>query len=220
MTGRFIAFEGIDGCGKSTQIAALVEQLTARGIEALVVREPGGTALGERVRELLLDPATGDIAPAAEALLYAASRAELVATVIRPALHRGAYVIADRFVGSSLVYQGVGRGLGFDEVLAANALALDGLLPECTILLELDPAEARARLRATGAPADRIEQAGEAFFARVAQAYTDVAASSPGWVSIAASGSANAVQELVSEAVFRTIGPQLVGVPDRGEVTT
>lgn len=169
--GLLISFEGVDGCGKSTQLVALADRLTAIGIEPLRVREPGGTALGERVRELLLDPATGDIAPATEALLYAASRAELVASTIEPALAAGRVVLMDRYVDSSLAYQGAGRGLGIDRVLEANLLATGGRLPHATIVVDVPAHVAQERLRAGGAAPDRLEAAGAEFFARVHEAY-------------------------------------------------
>ena len=177
--GLLISFEGIDGCGKSTQLARLAERLAAVGVAPLLVREPGGTGLGEQVRAIVLAPETGDIDPAAEALLYAASRAELVAREIEPALAAGRVVLADRYVDSSLAYQGAGRELGIDRVLEANLLATRGRLPDLTVLVQLDPAAARARLAGGGADGDRIEQAGSAFFTRVHEAYAALAARWP-----------------------------------------
>ena len=173
--GLLISFEGIDGCGKSTQLARLADRLRAVGIEPVLVREPGGTRLGERVRDLLLDPATGDIAPAAEALLYAASRAELVASTIEPAIAAGQVVLCDRYVDSSLAYQGDGRGLGVDRVLEANLLATAGRLPDCTVLVVVEPQLAHARRAGDSADADRLEQAGTAFFSRVHESYARLA---------------------------------------------
>lgn len=182
--GLLISFEGIDGCGKSTQLARLADRLRAAGIEPLLVREPGGTDLGERVRDILLDPATGDIAPAAEALLYAASRAELVASTIEPALAAGRVVLVDRYVDSSLAYQGAGRELGVDRVLEANLLATRGRLPDRTVLVHIDPAVARERRGATGESEDRLEQAGVEFFARVHASYETLAARWPERIAI------------------------------------
>jgi dTMP kinase len=193
--------EGIDGCGKSTQFALLADWLRERGVEPVVVREPGGTVLGEELRRVLLDPASGDVAPGAEALLYAASRAQLVRDVIKPALEAGRVLIADRFVDSSLAYQGGGRGLGVERVRAVNELALDGLLPTLTIFLRLDPRVAAARAAATGDP-DRIEAAGSAFFDRVADAYELLAAAEPDrFVVIDAAESIEAVSAHVRDAV-------------------
>jgi dTMP kinase len=170
----FVTFEGIDGSGKTTQAALLAERLAARGEEAVLLREPGGTPLGERLREVLLDgPA---MTAAAEAALFAAARAELVATVIRPALERGATVVCDRYVDSSLVYQGVGRGLGIDAVLELNAVATGGLLPDRTFVLLLDPAESAARR--PGAP-DRIEREDAAFVRRLDAGYRTIVSRFP-----------------------------------------
>ena len=170
----FISFEGLDGCGKTTQAALLAEAAAAAGREVVPVREPGGTAPGERVRAVLLDPDLR-IEPWAEALLYAAARAQLVEEVIRPALERGATVIADRFVDSSLAYQGCARGLGVDDVLEVNRVATRGLLPDRTVLLVLGEGEAAGR---RGEP-DRIEAEGDAFRSRVAEAFAMIAATTP-----------------------------------------
>lgn len=177
--GLLITFEGIDGCGKTTQLQRLAARLEQAGDAPLAVREPGGTVVGERIRELVLDPATGDIAPATEALLYAASRAELVASTLEPALRDGRVVLMDRFIDSSLAYQGAGRELGVERVLEANLLATRGRLPDATILVDVDPALARARLAGTDVPPDRLEAAGDEFFERVRAAYLDLAAQHP-----------------------------------------
>ncbi len=200
--GLLISFEGVDGSGKSTQLARLAERLRVAGVEPLLVREPGGTAVGERLRELVLDPATGDIDPATEALIYAASRAEVVATVLEPALAAGRVVLVDRYVDSSLAYQGAGRGLGIDRVLEANLLATRGRLPHLTVLVQLDPAAARERLAATGAGEDRLEQAGSEFFARVHEAYDQLAERFADRIAhIDGSGSPEEVERLVDAAV-------------------
>ncbi|MCW2923716.1 MAG: dTMP kinase [Thermoleophilia bacterium] len=204
--GLLISFEGIDGCGKTTQLARLVDRLAAVRVKVLVVREPGGTRLGEQVRGILLDPATGDIDPAAEALLYAASRAELVATVIEPALAAGQIVVCDRYVDSSLAYQGAGRGLGIDRVLEANLLATRGRLPDLTVLVDLDPAVARTRLASTGADQDRIERAGSEFFTRAHAAYGELAARWPDRIlRIDGDGTADEVEVRVDAALSRPL---------------
>lgn len=205
--GLLISFEGIDGCGKSTQLARLADRLRAAGVEPLLVREPGGTDLGERVRDILLDPATGDIAPAAEALLYAASRAELVAATIEPALAAGRVVLVDRYVDSSLAYQGAGRELGVDRVLESNLLATRGRLPDRTVLVDIDPAVALERRGATGEAEDRLEQAGAAFFARVHACYGELAARWPERISVV-DGAARVEQ--VEREVDAALAPLLV----------
>jgi dTMP kinase len=167
--GLFVSFEGIDRSGKTTQARLLVDAL---GDDALPVREPGGTAVGERVRELLKDPDL-TIGPHAEALLFAAARAELVAGVVRPALDHGQVVVSDRYVDSSLAYQGAARGLGVEEVARVNDWATGGLVPDLTILLELPPSEAGARATAED---DRFEAEGAGLQERVRLAYEEIAA--------------------------------------------
>ncbi|HEY9457943.1 MAG TPA: dTMP kinase [Gaiella sp.] len=170
----FVSFEGLDGCGKTTQARLLAEALTAEGVDVVLTREPGGTPLGEQVRELVLH---GDhVAPWAEVALYAASRAQHVAEVIRPALERGATVVCDRYLDTSVAYQGAGRGLGVDFVLDLNLRVVDGLLPDVTVLVEIDPETAFARV---GEKRDRIERADAAFWPLVVEAYRDLAARFP-----------------------------------------
>lgn len=174
MTGRFIALEGVDGCGKSTQAALLADALRAEGRDVVLTREPGGTGLGEAVRDLVLN---GEhVTPVAEALLFAAARAQHVAQVIRPALDAGTWVLTDRFVDSSLAYQGGARGLGIDEVWRINEPAVRGCLPHLTVVLDVPTREAAAR--DTG-PDDRIESEGIALQERVAAAYAELAARFP-----------------------------------------
>jgi dTMP kinase len=180
MGGLFVTFEGIDRSGKTTQARLLCEAL---GSDALGVREPGGTAAGERVRDLLKD-ASVPLGPEAEALLFAAARAELVEKVIRPALEQGRVVVSDRFLDSSLAYQGGARGLGIDEVEQVNRFATAGLLPDLTFLLELDPAAAAAR----AGESDRFEDEGAALQQAVLEAYERLVAADPGrWRRVDAS---------------------------------
>src|SRR3954454_5029236 len=171
MAGLFVTFEGIDRSGKTTQARMLVEAL---GDEALAVREPGGTPVGERLRELLKDPAL-TLGPEAEALLFAAARAELVAQVIRPALEAGRVVVSDRFLDSSLAYQGVARGLGVDEVRQINDFAVRGLTPDITFLLQIDPESAATR----SGQLDRFEDEVTSLQNPVFDAYAELAEADP-----------------------------------------
>ena len=165
-----MTFEGIDGSGKTTQVELLRAELERQGREVVSVREPGGTELGEGIRRLVLHGV--DMTPWAEAALYAAARAELVHEVIRPALERGADVLCDRYLDSSLAYQGTARGLGLDRVLELNLNAVGGLLPDRTFLLAVDPEEGARR--GSDDP-DRIEREGLEFMRRVDQAYRELA---------------------------------------------
>jgi dTMP kinase len=166
----FVSFEGPDGSGKTTLTGLVAERLRAEEREVVVTREPGGTELGEGIRELVLH--AGDVSPWAEAALFAAARAQLVSEVIRPALDRGAIVLCDRYVDSSLAYQGLARGLGLDRVLELNLTVVDGLLPDRTFLLLVDAETLAKRL---GTAPDRIEREDEGFWARVATAYRELA---------------------------------------------
>jgi dTMP kinase len=191
----FVTFEGLDGSGKTTQVELLRAALAGEGREVVATREPGGTLLGERIRELLL---RGDeISPWAEAALFAAARAELVERVIAPQLARGADVLCDRYIDSSLAYQGIARGLGVERVLELNLHATRGLLPDRTFLLLLDPERAGGRL---GAAPDRIEQEGDDFRAAVDAAYRSLAEMFPRRViPIDAAGDPEAVAARVRE---------------------
>jgi dTMP kinase len=188
----------VDGAGKSTQLGLLADALRARGHGVLTTREPGGTALGERLRAVLLDRDAVSVGPSAEVLLFAAARAELVAEVIRPALDAGTWVVCDRFVDSSLAYQGVARGLGVDAVWDANRLAVEGCVPDMALVLDLEVDDAGAR---TGGD-DRIEAEGDGFQRRVAEGYRELAARFPERVRlVSAAGSVDEVHEAVMSAV-------------------
>ena len=202
MRGRFVVLEGGDGSGKSTQGRRLAAWLRNQGVEVVETFEPGATDAGAAIRELLLhrpDP----IDPVAEALLMAADRAQHVATVIRPALARGAWVLSDRFLSSSLVYQGVVRGLGVDAVAEINRMAVGDVIPDLVVLLDVADAVAEAR---RGSVSDRLEAEGAAFHASVRSAYRDLAPSRE-WVVV----DANAELDDVTSALRDAVAPLLAG---------
>jgi dTMP kinase len=176
--GKLITIEGLDGAGKSTLSSMLAEALASRGIRAESLREPGGVLLSERIRELVKDPSL-KIGSRAEALLYAAARAELVQERITPLLEEGVLVVLDRFVDSSLAYQGAGRGLGLQEVRAINLFAIGTLRPDITLLLRITPATGRTRQGTRNTQPDRLEREGERFFERIATAYEQLASEEP-----------------------------------------
>ena len=189
----FVAFEGGEACGKSTQSGLLAARL-----EAVLTREPGGTPVGEDIRRILLDPATGDLDARAEALLMAAARAQHVARVIRPALDAGRDVVTDRFTGSSLAYQGYGRGLDVDELTRLSAWATGGLRPDLVVLLEVPAAVAARRLETL----DRFEAAGAEFHERVARGFRSLAAADPErWCVVDGDGGVDEVEARVWAAV-------------------
>jgi dTMP kinase len=176
--GRLITIEGLDGAGKSTLAEGLAHELARLGSRVEVLREPGGVDVSERIRALVKDPDLS-ISPRTEALLYAAARAQLVQERLEPLLRDGAVVLLDRFVDSSLAYQGVGRSLGVEEVRAVNLFATGGLAPDRTLLLRISPAAGRERLRGRALEPDRLEREGEDFFAAIASAYDDLARAEP-----------------------------------------
>jgi dTMP kinase len=177
--GRLITIEGIDGAGKSTLAATLAEALAGRGVRVELLHEPGGVGLSERIRELVKDPSL-KVEAHAEALLYAAARAELVQERVTPLLGEGVWVLLDRFVDSSLAYQGAGRELGVEQVRAINLFAIGDLTPDRTLLLRIDPATGRARRHTRGAQPDRLELESEHFFETIAAAYEQLASAEPG----------------------------------------
>jgi dTMP kinase len=176
--GKLITIEGIDGAGKSTLAAGLAQALAQRGVAVQLLREPGGVRAAERIREVVSDPEL-NIGPLAEALLYAAARAQLVEEALRPLLAQGTWVLLDRFVDSSLAYQGGGRRLGIDAVREINEFAIQGLRPDRTLLLVIEPRDGRARSQARGGPADRLENEQRDFFDRTADAYRTLADHDP-----------------------------------------
>ena len=178
MAGRLITIEGLDGAGKTTLADALAAALAERGVVVELLREPGGVELSERIRTLVKDPALR-VDPRAEALLYAAARAQLVAERVAPLLEAGRWVLLDRFVDSSLAYQGSGRGLGVDAVRAINDFGTGGLRPDRTLLLRVDERTRDARQAARGEAPDRLEREDGSFFAAIGAAYDALAAAEP-----------------------------------------
>jgi dTMP kinase len=176
--GTLITIEGLDGAGKTTLADGLMRDLSARGVPVQLLREPGGVEVSERIRTLVKDPAL-DVLPRTEALLYAAARAQLVEQLLEPLLRGGVVVLLDRFVDSSLAYQGAGRSLGVEDVRAVNLFATGGLSPDRTLLLRISPADGRARQQERAAEPDRLEREGEPFFAAIASAYDQLAGAEP-----------------------------------------
>lgn len=212
--GIFVAFEGVEGSGKGTQIELARAYVAERGHDVVVTREPGGTAFGDRLRGAVLDPSTGTLDPRAEALAFAASRAQLVADVIRPALAEGRVVLCDRFIDSSVAYQGFARGLGEQDILTLNAWATQGLFPDLVVLLDL---EADAGLARAGPEPDRIEAEDRTFHTAVAEAYRRIAEEHPDrCVVVDATGTPQEVHERVRAALDRVLG----AVEDRGSDPT
>ncbi|TMK25303.1 MAG: dTMP kinase [Actinobacteria bacterium] len=187
--GTLITIEGLDGAGKSTLAEALQRELSSRGVRVELLREPGGVELAERIRTLVKDPSLA-VSPRAEALLYAAARAQLVAERLEPLLEDGALVLLDRFVDSSLAYQGAGRSLGVEQVRAVNLFATGLLEPDRTLLLRISPKAGRERQRERALEPDRLEREDEEFFAAIASAYDDLAREEPARVRVIDAGQA------------------------------
>ena len=181
--GRLITIEGLDGAGKTTLVARLSTALQERGRPVVVLREPGGVELSERIRDLVKDPAM-TISPQAEALLFAAARAQLVAEQLQPLLAAGQWVLLDRFVDSSLAYQGAGRGLGIEAIRELNAFATGGLSPDRTLLLRIAPSAGLARVATRPEETDRLEREAGSFLQAVAVAYDDLAAAEPERIAV------------------------------------
>ncbi len=203
--GLFITLEGMDGAGKSTQIAAIQRLLKEKGQEVIVTREPGGTVISEKIREIILDRENTEMEPMTEALLYAAARAQHVAQVIRPALEQGTHVVCDRFMDSSIAYQGYGRGLG-DSVSIINAYAAAGCVPDITFFLRLDPDAGKERIQES--PLDRMELEAMDFQQRVFHGYEELALQFPERiVTIDASEEISAVSAKIKEHIERLLQP-------------
>lgn len=208
--GTFIVFEGGEGAGKSTQVALLAQALTDQGREVVLTREPGGTPAAESIRELVLDPQNAGLDARAEALLFAAARAEHVAALIRPALRRGATVICDRFIDSSVAYQGLGRDLGAQQIRDLSAWASDNLLADVTIVLDIDPVVGLSRAGQVSDAPDRMESEALSFHQMVREAFLASAAASPDRYVVL---DATAPAEQLHEAILERIGS---AVPSSG----
>ncbi|NPV93516.1 MAG: dTMP kinase [Firmicutes bacterium] len=181
MKGKLVSVEGLDGAGKTLLVEGLAEKIRQRGIPVTVIREPGGSEVSERIRGVLLDPQNEAMASTTEALLYLAARAQLVAEVIQPALEAGKFLLCDRFTDSTLAYQGGGRGLDRDMLAALNLMAADGVVPDRTILLDIDPQLGRQRRLAGRGEVmeDRLESESMAFYQRVRESYLEIARQEP-----------------------------------------
>jgi dTMP kinase len=179
LPAKFVSFEGIDGCGKTTLLAELAGCLETQSIRFIKTREPGGTHFGEKIRAILLDPSSGAMTAQAEVLLYSASRTQLVHEVIQPALNQGLWVLADRYIDATLAYQGFGRGLELEPLRQIQGWATGGLLPNLTILLDCDIEVASARMKARELTGDRMEQESRSFHERVREGYLQLARLDP-----------------------------------------
>jgi len=206
MCPLFLVVEGMDGAGKSTQIERLAAWLTEAGAEPVVTREPGATPIGAKIRDILLDPSHAEMDPRTEALLYAADRAQHAAEVIGPALAAGRVVISDRYVDSSLAYQGLARGLGLERILDLSLWATRDLLPDLVILLDVSPELARGRAGTT----DRIEQEAAAFHAQVSEAYRELARRYPDRFAMV---DAEAAPDVVEREIRRRVEERFVARP-------
>ncbi len=199
----FITFEGIEGCGKTTQTRMLADRLEERGSRTLVTREPGGAAISEQIRAILLDNKNDGMDPLAEALLYVASRAQFVAEIVRPALAAETIVICDRYADSTLAYQGYGRGLDINTLATLNTIATGGVVPDMTFLLDIPVREGIARKRKDG-NLNRLDNAGDAFHERVRKGYHALAEAEPARWRVIDAGAAPSV---VAEAIWSALSP-------------
>lgn len=209
MAGFFLTFEGVEGSGKSTQLDRLHERLRAAGVDVVTTREPGGTALGAALRRLLLEPTAEPPAATTELFLYLADRAENVARVVRPALARGAVVLADRHADATVVYQGLARGLGLETTRALNDVATGGLKPDLTLVFDLPVAEGLHRVgerRRAGGARDRLDAEPTEFHERVRAGYHELARLEPERVCLVPAGGA---PDVVTAAMLAVVSPRL-----------
>lgn len=205
MAGIFITFEGPDGCGKSTQARLFAQWLSEQGLKTILTREPGGTPMAEKIRRVILEPSDEEVDPVAEILLYAASRTQHVAGLIRPALEEGEIVVCERFTDSTIAYQGYGLGYDLELIAEVNRIATQGLSPHWTVLLDVDTIVAAERMGRRTGEKDRIEARGMSFQNRVRQGYLDVAQQSRERIEVFPAGEAgvNVIQDQIREAFSR-----------------
>jgi len=203
MRGRFITFEGPEGCGKTTQVGLLASWLTSQGLDLVVTREPGGTPIGEKIRDLLHDRHHTEMTPEAEILLYSAARAQHVARVIRPALEAGKLVLCDRFYDSTYAYQGYGRGLPMEALRHITTFATGGLTPDLTVYLDVAPEVGLRRRQKSGEALNRLDLEALDFHRRVRAGYLDLISAEPNrWRAVDASGSIETVQSIIRGVVM------------------
>lgn len=208
----FITFEGLDFSGKSTQVGLLAERLSQSGAKTLVIRDPGGTAIGERIRTVLLDREVLDMSDFTELFLFSASRSQLVQEIIKPALKKGTIVICDRFYDSTTSYQGWGRGLSLDAIRAINQVAADGLVPTTTYFIDIPVSEIELRMMRQKAGADRMEMSGRAFYDRVRDGFLHLAKDEPRFEVIDGRLSIAEIQEAIWRRFQRDLADQNKGV--------
>jgi dTMP kinase len=213
LPGAFVVFEGGDGSGKSTQARQLASELESRGLNVVLTREPGGTPIAEALRTLVLDPAHAPVDPRTEALLYATARSSHVHRVVLPALQRGDVVVCDRFVDSSLAYQGAARGLGIDAVAELNAFGTEGLVPDLTVVLDAPAELGRIRRGERTGGEDRLEAEPDTFHDAVRQVFLDLAAQAPGRYLVL---DAQRERDDLTQTILRAVG-QLMDERERGQ---